>query len=55
MYWSHADPGTYRSWLDDQGYQILWETFLPEGAGGHPVILAEKRIMDLMQSQLFLH
>jgi cyclopropane fatty-acyl-phospholipid synthase-like methyltransferase len=44
MYWSHAGPETYREWLDERGFSILWETFLPEGDGGHPVILAEKRI-----------
>jgi 2-polyprenyl-3-methyl-5-hydroxy-6-metoxy-1,4-benzoquinol methylase len=41
MYWSHADPDTYRDWLFGLGFQILWETFIPEGDGGHPVILAE--------------
>jgi hypothetical protein len=43
MYWSHADPDTYRDWLSGLGFQILWETFIPEGDGGHPVILAEKQ------------
>jgi cyclopropane fatty-acyl-phospholipid synthase-like methyltransferase len=44
MYWSHAGPDTYREWLKELGFQILWETFLPEGKGGHPVILAEKQM-----------
>jgi ubiquinone/menaquinone biosynthesis C-methylase UbiE len=43
MYWSHADPEIYRKWLGDLGFEIVWETFLPEGDGGHPVILAKKQ------------
>ena len=46
MYWSHADPETYREWLNTLGFEIVWETFLPEGDGGHTVILAEKRTAD---------
>ena len=42
MYWSHADAATYRTWLDGLGLSVFSERFLPEGAGGHPVLLAQK-------------
>jgi len=41
MYWSHADSNTYRSWLKERGFNILEEGFLPEGDGGHTILLAQ--------------
>lgn len=43
MYWSHADAGTYKSWIRASGMQVVQEGFLPEGDGGHTVLLAQKR------------
>jgi SAM-dependent methyltransferase len=43
MWWSHADVGTYRRWFADAGFEIEWETFVPEGTGGHPLFLAVRR------------
>ena len=42
MYWSHTDAATYRAWLQDLGFAILSEQFIPEGDGGHALFLAQK-------------
>lgn len=42
MYWSHTDAATYKSWIRAAGMQIVEEGFLPEGDGGHAVLLAQK-------------
>jgi SAM-dependent methyltransferase len=40
MYWSHADESTYVSWLRDAGFTLLRNEFIPEGDGGHALLLA---------------
>jgi SAM-dependent methyltransferase len=45
MYWSHADTATYRQWLQDQGFVICWERFVPEGDGGHSLFLAQRPVV----------
>jgi len=47
MYWSHADGSTYRRWLDERGFRLLWEEYVPEGKGGHDILLAtlEPRVL----------
>jgi SAM-dependent methyltransferase len=40
MAWSHADAETYRAWLAASGFEILRTEFIPEGDGGHTLILA---------------
>jgi SAM-dependent methyltransferase len=42
MYWSHAEAATYRAWLKNAGMFIQQEGFLPEGDGGHTILLASK-------------
>jgi cyclopropane fatty-acyl-phospholipid synthase-like methyltransferase len=42
MYWSHADQATYVAWLEETGFDVLWTRFIPEGAGGHTLILAKR-------------
>ncbi len=42
MYWSHADVETYKSWLNELGFKLIREKFIPEGDGGHNLILAQK-------------
>jgi cyclopropane fatty-acyl-phospholipid synthase-like methyltransferase len=42
MYWSHADRATYVAWLGEVGFEILWTRFIPEGTGGHTLILAKR-------------
>jgi SAM-dependent methyltransferase len=42
MYWSHADAATYRQWLTDLNFAIIWSRFIPEGDGGHTLFLARK-------------
>jgi SAM-dependent methyltransferase len=39
MYWSHADRDTYLNWLTSIGFQVVWERFIPEGDGGHPLFM----------------
>ena len=40
MYWSHADQETYERWLREAGFSVLWTRFVPEGDGGHTLVLA---------------
>ncbi|HVS08148.1 MAG TPA: class I SAM-dependent methyltransferase [Candidatus Dormibacteraeota bacterium] len=42
MYWSHADRETYLAWVKDAGFEVLWTRFIPEGTGGHTLLLAKK-------------
>jgi SAM-dependent methyltransferase len=42
MYWSHGDARMYRGWLEQVGLVILEEGFLPEGEGGHTILLGHK-------------
>lgn len=42
MYWSHADTATYQQWLLEQGFEICWTRFVPEGNGGHSLLLAQR-------------
>lgn len=40
MAWSHADAETYKAWLAASGFEICRTEFIPEGDGGHTLILA---------------
>jgi SAM-dependent methyltransferase len=40
MFWDHADTVTYLGWLEEAGLRPLWHRFVPEGAGGHTLVLA---------------
>ena len=40
MFWSHADEGTYLHWLVEIGFVVEWTRFIPEGDGGHTLVLA---------------
>lgn len=42
MYWSHADRDTYIQWLEETGFVIIWDKFIPEGDVGHSLMLARK-------------
>lgn len=42
MYWSHANAATYRQWLEMLDFRLLWTRFIPEGDGGHTLLLAQK-------------
>lgn len=42
MYWSHADADAYRQWYAANGLEIVKEDFLPEGDGGHTLLLGHK-------------
>ncbi len=43
MYWSHADRDTYRKWLTEIGFELLWDRFIPEDDHGHPLFLGRKK------------
>jgi SAM-dependent methyltransferase len=42
MWWSHADVGTYRSWISEAGLSIDREEFVPEDDGGHALFWARR-------------
>jgi ubiquinone/menaquinone biosynthesis C-methylase UbiE len=42
MWWSHADAETYRRWFAEAGLRVELESFVPEGAGGHTLLLATR-------------
>jgi cyclopropane fatty-acyl-phospholipid synthase-like methyltransferase len=42
MYWSHADVATYKQWLHQLHIELLAEHFVPEGDGGHSLLIARK-------------
>ena len=40
MFWDHVDTATYLEWFRDAGLLPQWHRFVPEGDGGHTLILA---------------
>ena len=46
MWWSHADAATYRQWLAGAHLHIDEERFVPEGKGGHTLVLAHRGAED---------
>jgi 2-polyprenyl-3-methyl-5-hydroxy-6-metoxy-1,4-benzoquinol methylase len=42
MWWSHADAGTYRSWLQGAGVAITSEEHVPEGTSAHTLFWAQR-------------
>lgn len=42
-YWSHADAAAYEQWLFEAGFEILRQTYIPEGENEHALFLAQKR------------
>ena len=42
MFWDHADRDTYLHWLGEEGLDVAWDRFIPEGDGGHVLVLARK-------------
>jgi cyclopropane fatty-acyl-phospholipid synthase-like methyltransferase len=41
MFWDHADTGTYLRWLEAARLAPVWHRFVPEGDGGHGLVLAQ--------------
>jgi hypothetical protein len=41
-YWSRADAATYVTWLREIGFSIQRQDFIPEDAGGRPLLLTRK-------------
>jgi cyclopropane fatty-acyl-phospholipid synthase-like methyltransferase len=46
MYWSHADRETYLRWLAEAGLNVHWTRFIPEGTGGHTLLLAQRPSLE---------
>jgi trans-aconitate methyltransferase len=42
MFWDHADTDTYLAWLGQAGLEPLWHRYVPEGASGHTLLLAQR-------------
>jgi cyclopropane fatty-acyl-phospholipid synthase-like methyltransferase len=42
MYWSHADAATYAEWLAAAGFDIVRQSFVPEGDAGHELFVATR-------------
>ncbi len=42
MWWSHTDASTYRQWLDQAGFQVMREEFVPEGTSRHSLFWARR-------------
>ncbi len=42
MYWSHTDAATYQQWMAEGGFSVLQTRFIPEGGGGHTLLLAQR-------------
>ncbi len=40
MFWDHADTAAYLGWLQAAGLAPVWHRYIPEGSGGHSLILA---------------
>jgi 2-polyprenyl-3-methyl-5-hydroxy-6-metoxy-1,4-benzoquinol methylase len=43
MFWDHADTDTYLAWLAQAGLEPLWHRYVPEGASGHTLLLAQRQ------------
>jgi SAM-dependent methyltransferase len=43
MFWDHADSATYVDWLEQSGLTPIWNRFVPEGASGHVLVLAQRK------------
>jgi SAM-dependent methyltransferase len=41
MFWDHADAATYLDWLERAGLAVRWHRYVPEGASGHTLVLAQ--------------
>jgi 2-polyprenyl-3-methyl-5-hydroxy-6-metoxy-1,4-benzoquinol methylase len=46
MFWEHAEIDTYLAWLRDDGFDVLWHRFVPEGDTGHELVLARRSQND---------
>jgi len=42
MYWSHEGEDAYLRWLAEAGLSVEWTRFIPEGTGGHVLLLATR-------------
>lgn len=41
MFWDHADTGSYLRWLEAARLAQVWHRYVPEGDGGHGLVLAQ--------------
>jgi SAM-dependent methyltransferase len=40
MCWSQEGTETYMRWLQEAEFTVMWHRFIPEGNGGHTLLLA---------------
>lgn len=40
MWWAQERPEVYRTWFAEAGLHERWRRFVPEGSGGHDLVLA---------------
>ncbi len=40
MLWEHGEVATYLDWMQGAGLEPIWNRFIPEGTGGHALVLA---------------
>lgn len=43
MFWSHSDAATYRRWLEQAGFEVTDQRFIPESGSGHELFRARAR------------
>lgn len=43
MFWDHADRDENLRLLDEAGFAIVWDRYVPEGASGHTLVLARRQ------------
>ena len=41
MFWDHADAASYLAWFEAVGLSVRWSRYIPEGASGHTLVLAQ--------------
>jgi hypothetical protein len=41
MFWEHAATASYLDWLRAARLEPRWDRYVPEGTGGHTLVLAE--------------
>jgi SAM-dependent methyltransferase len=43
MWWSHANAGSYRTWLGQAGLEVADQQFIAEGDSGHALFWAQRK------------
>jgi hypothetical protein len=43
MWWSHPDAATTRAWIEQAGFVVEREEFVPGGTSGHALLWTTRR------------